>query len=135
MNDEDPLPYPVLTGIADAILDGGEDDPEALAVRLERLDRKVREELFGSDLLNAFQVFYFFFREYPGDLETERLMLQPASALATGVVVTKRDCYEVIFLVTGGSPAISVSDGETVLASFSGQDAYLEALSFVEERP
>ena len=133
VNDEEPLPYPVLTGIADALLEKGEDDPEVLAVSLERLDPRIREDLFASDLLNAFQIFYFYFRENPGDLEAERLMLQPGSALVTGVVVAERVSCEVIFLVAGGSPVISVGDGQTVLASFTGQDAYLKALSFIDE--
>lgn len=133
MSDEEPLPYSVLTGIADAILETGEDDPDTLAGSLDRLDSGIREELFASDLLNAFQVFYYFFREDPGDLESDRLMLQPASALSTGVVVTEREFYEVIFRVDDGLPVITVSDGESVLASFTGADAYWEALAFLDE--
>jgi hypothetical protein len=134
VNDDEPLPYSVLIRIADNILETGEDDPDALAVSLDRLDPVIREELLASDLLNAFQVFYYFFREDPGDLETDRLILQPASALSTGVVVTGREFYEVIFRVEKGSPVILVSDGDSVLAGFHEKDAYRQALRFIDEQ-
>ncbi|NYT07684.1 MAG: hypothetical protein GKC05_05460 [Methanomicrobiales archaeon] len=134
MSDEEPLPYAVLIRIADAILETGEDDPDALAGSLDRLEPWIREELFASDLLNAFQVFYYFFREDPGDLETDRLMLQPASALSTGVVVAEREFYEILFRVENGYAVISVTDGESILASFTGEDAYWKALSYAEEQ-
>lgn len=134
VTDEEPLPYSVLIRIADSILETGEDDPEALAVSLDRLDPVIREELFASDLLNAFQIFYYFFREYPGDLETDRLILQPASAVLTGVMVTEREFYEVIFRVENGSPVLVVSDGDSVLARFHEKDAYRQALRFIDEQ-
>ncbi|NYT16627.1 MAG: hypothetical protein GKC06_01280 [Methanomicrobiales archaeon] len=134
MTDDEPLPYSVLIRIADNILEAGEDDPDALAAGLERLDPVIREELLASDLLNAFQVFYYFFREDPGDLETDRLILQPASALLTGVVVTGREFYEVIFRIEKGSPVILVSDGDSVLAGFHEKDAYRQALRFIDEQ-
>ncbi len=123
----------MLTRIADAILETGEDDPDTLAGSLDQLDPRIREDLFASDLLNAFQVFYYFFRENPGDLECDRLMLQPASALATGVVVTEREFYEVIFRVEEARAVITVSDGDSVLASFTGTDAYGQALAYIDE--
>ncbi len=133
MSDEEPLPYAQLTRIADAILETGEDDPDTLAGNLDRLDPWVRDELFASDLLNAFQVFYYFFREDPGDLECDRLMLQPASALSTGVVVTEREFYEVIFRVDDSEPVVLVSDGDAILASFTGAEAYWQALAYIDE--
>ena len=132
MTDDEPLPYSELIRVADRILEGGEDDPAALAVSLDQLDPVIREELLTSDLLNAFQVFFYFFREGPGDLETDRLILQPASALSTGVVVTGREFYEVIFRVEKGSPVILVSDGDSVLAGFREKDAYRKALRFID---
>jgi hypothetical protein len=134
VTDEEPLPYSLLIRIAESILETGEDDPEALAVSLDQLDPVIREDLFTSDLLNAFQVFYYFFREDPGDLETDRLILQPASAVLTGVVVTERELYEVIFRVEKGSPVILVSDGDSVLAGFHEKDAYRQALRFIDEQ-
>jgi hypothetical protein len=132
VTDDEPLPYSELIRVADRILEGGEDDPAALAVSLDQLDPVIREELLTSDLLNAFQVFFYFFREWPGDLETDRLILQPASALSTGVVVTGREFYEVIFRVEKGSPVILVSDGDSVLAGFREKDAYRKALRFID---
>jgi hypothetical protein len=134
VTDDEPLPYSMLIQIADSILEAGEDDPDALAVSLDQLDPEIRDELLASDLLNAFQVFYYFFREAPGDLETDRLILQPASAVLTGVVVTERELYDVIFRVEKGSPVIVVSDGESVLAGFHEKDAYRQALRFIDEQ-
>jgi hypothetical protein len=62
----------------------------------------------------------------------DRLILQPASALSTGVVVTGREFYEVIFRVEKGSPVILVSDGDSVLAGFREKDAYRKALRFID---
>jgi len=134
VTDDEQLPYSMLIRIADRILETGEDDPDALATHLDQLDPEIREELLVSDLLNAFQVFYYFFREEPGDLETDRLILQPASAVLTGVVVTERKLYEVIFRVENGSPVILVSDGDSVLAGFHEKDAYRKALRFIDEQ-
>jgi len=132
--DDEPLPYSMLINIADSILEDGEDDPDALAAHLDQLDPEIRSELLVSDLLNAFQVFYYFFREDPGDLETDRLILQPASAVLTGVVVTEREFYEVIFRVEKGSPVIVVSDGDSVLAAFHEKGAYRQALTFIDDQ-
>jgi hypothetical protein len=133
MIDREPVPYAVLTRIADDILEAGEDNPAALAGILDRLEPGIREELFTSDLLNALQVFFFYFREDPGDLETDRLMLQPASALSTGVVFADREFFELVFLVEAGIPVITVSDGELVRARFSGPDAYRLAVTALDE--
>jgi hypothetical protein len=133
VNDKDPVPFSELRRIADEILEKGEDQPDVLARELQRLPPGIRDELLTSDLLNAYQVFYYFFREGPGDLETDRLTLQPASALATGVMVTEIDVFEVIFSIDGGSPVCSVSDGEQVIARYQGTGAYQKALQFIDE--
>jgi hypothetical protein len=125
--------YNDLVRIAEQILETGEDNPEELARQLDLLDPAVRAALLGSDLLNAFQVFYYFYREVPGDLETDRLILQPASAITTGVLMTERDFYEVIFRIENGEPMISVSDGTEILANFRGHHAYREALQFLDD--
>ena len=91
VTEEDAIPYNDLVRIAEQILETGEDNPGELARQLDLLDPAVRAALLGSDLLNAFQVFYYFYREVPGDLETDRLILQAASAITTGVLMTERD--------------------------------------------
>jgi hypothetical protein len=125
--------YNDLVRIAEQILETGEDNPGELARQLDLLDPAVRAALLGSDLLNAFQVFYYFYREVPGDLETDRLILQAASAITTGVLMTERDFYEVIFRIENGEPMISVSDGTEILANFRGHHAYREALQFLDD--
>lgn len=133
MNDKDPVPYSELSRIADQILERGEDQPEVLARELEQLPREIRDELLTSDLLNAFQVFYYYFREDPGDLERDRLTLQPASALLTGVIVTEIDLFEILFSLDAGEPVLSVSDGDQVIARYRGIDAFRKALRFLDE--
>jgi hypothetical protein len=130
---KDPLPFGELGLIADRILEKGEDQPEVLADELDQLSPAIREELFTSDLMNAFQVFYYFFREDPGDLERERLTLQPASALATGVMMSENDLFEVIFSFDGVEPLFSVSDGEQVIARYHGTSSYKKVLQFLGE--
>lgn len=133
MNDKDPVPYSELSRIADQILERGEDQPEILAMELERLPPEIRDELLTSDFLNAFQVFYYFFMEDPGDLERDRLTLQPASALLTGVMVREIDLFEILFSIDAGEPVLSVSNGDQVIARYRGTDAYRKALRFLDE--
>jgi hypothetical protein len=71
VNKKDPVPFGELGRIADQILEKGEDQPDVLANELDLLSPALREELLTSDLLNAFQVFYYLFRQEPGDLERE----------------------------------------------------------------
>ena len=133
VNEKEPIPFSELGRIADQILEKGEDRPDVLARELDDLPPGVRSELLASDLLNAYQVFYYFFRYDPGDLERDRLILQPASALATGVMVTEIDLFEVIFSVDNGVPVFSVSAGEQVIARYRGPDSYKKALLFLDE--
>jgi hypothetical protein len=133
VNDKDPVPFDKLRRIADQILEKGEDQPDVLAIELEQLPSEIREELLTSDLLNAFQVFYYFFREDPGDLERDRLTLQPASVLMTGVLVTETDLFEILFSIDAGEPVLSVSDGDEVIARYRGADAFRKVLGFLDE--
>jgi hypothetical protein len=128
-----PLSYSELYPIVDKILEEGEDDPEALAQALDRLDPELRGELLLSDFMNAYQVFYYYFGEDPGDLERDRLILEPASALATGVLITELKFYDVIFLVDSGEPVISVHTGSEIVANFRGKGAYRRLLKFLED--
>jgi hypothetical protein len=127
------MPFGELGRIADDILEKGEDEPDVLAHELDLLHPDIRDELLTSDLLNAFQVFYYLFREDPGDLERERLTLQPASALATGVMMNENDLFEVIFSFDGSEPSFSVSDGEQIIARYHGIGSYAKALQFLDE--
>ena len=133
VNKKDPLPFGELGQIADQILEKGEDQPDVLVEELDLLSPAVRDELLTSDLLNAFQVFYYLFRQDPGDLERERLTLQPASALATGVLMSENDLFEVIFFFDGVEPVFSVSDGEEVIARCHGTGSYRKVLRFLDE--
>jgi hypothetical protein len=127
------MPFGELGRIADDILEKGEDEPDVLAHELDLLHPDIRDELLTSDLLNAFQVFFYLFREDPGDLERERLTLQPASALATGVMMNENDLFEVIFSFDGSEPSFSVSDGEQIIARYHGIGSYAKALQFLDE--
>jgi len=122
-----------IAGIADALLERADEDDDALARELDLLDPAVRQQLLVSDFLNAFQVYYYFFRRDPGDFERERLILQAASALAHGVLLDEEDLFLVIFRVEDGQPVLSVCDGESVLASFEGKDAHEEVTRFIDE--
>jgi hypothetical protein len=133
MKDNGPFTYMDLYQVADRILEEGEDDPEALSIALDQLDPGVRDELLASDFLNAWQVFYYHFREDPGELERDRLTLQPASALSEGVLITEIEFYEIVFLVDSKIPVISIRMGETVVANFRGRDAYRLARKFLDE--
>jgi hypothetical protein len=124
--------YADLGALIDRLLDECGDDIGRLCELLEGLPAAVRDELLVSDLLNAFQTFYFFFREIPGDIRMERLTLTPASELTGGVLVDEIELLELIFVVAGNEPVMIVSDGRQVLASFCGKAAYREALSYIE---
>ena len=88
MDTENPVPsFPELVRIADCLLEESGEDEDALVRRLETLPGAVRNELLVSDLLNAWQVFYYFFRTVPDELVRERLELEPASSLADGVEI------------------------------------------------
>ena len=133
MKDDGPLAYRDLYAVADRILEEGEDDPEALSLALDQLDPGVRDELLGSDFLNAWQVFYYHFREDPGELERDRLTLQPGSALSEGVLVTEIEFYELVFSIDSKEPVVSVRTGAEVVANFRGKDAYRRARKFLDE--
>ena len=100
---------------------------------LDGLDPGILDDLLVSDLLNAYQTFFYFFREKPGELEKDRMILQPASALIRGTVVREVDLLEIIFLVREGEPVVEVREADTILATFSGKTAFRDAEQFVED--
>ncbi len=127
-----PAPYYELAEIADQILDECGEDVALLSTRLDGLSGPVRDDLLVSDLLNAFQVFYYFFKDTPGDFPMERLMLSPASALLDGLLVDETELLEIIFAIVDYRPVIVVSDGEHAVATFLGEDAYKDGLMYIE---
>jgi hypothetical protein len=134
MNPEDStVSYQELGDVAEALFQESEDDPVALSRLLDRLDPGVRNELLVSDFLNAYQVFFFYFREEPGDLERERMTLEPASALLHGIRIRDIDLFEIVFRIEETQPVMSVSDGERVLVNYHGPDAYRRAVRYIDE--
>ncbi|MCQ8894099.1 MAG: hypothetical protein NQU46_05650 [Methanolinea sp.] len=129
----DGLTQAQLAEIADRILDRAAEDDDALVRELDELPPEIRREILVSDFLNAFQVYYYLFRSVPGELERERLLLQPASALSHGVLLEEIDLLLVIFRVDGGEPVITVTDGDQVLVNYRGKDAHRKALRFIDE--
>jgi len=125
--------YKELAELAESLFEASDDDEELLAKILDTLDDETREALLSSDLLNAYQVFYDYFRETPDELTMERLQLHAASDLARGLVIDEVDLYEVIFLMEGGKPVVLLTDGERTLARFSGAGAYAEIARYIEE--
>ncbi|MFY9799660.1 MAG: hypothetical protein WAK10_00245, partial [Methanoregula sp.] len=83
-SEEHTVPYPELVARADHLFEECEDDVSCLASRLDSLDSEMRYELLVSDLLNSYQVFYYYFRTFPDELISERLELEPASSLIKG---------------------------------------------------
>jgi hypothetical protein len=130
-----PVPYRKLVALADHLFEQCEDDVTCLSPMLDALDSGTRNELLASDLLNAFQVFFYFFRMMPDELVQERLELEPASSLIKGVKIDEIDLVDLIFSVKNHEPVIIVSDGETPLKIFRGKTAYAEGLKYIENPP
>ncbi len=126
-------PYRELAKIAESLFQASGDDEERLASYLDSTSPELRRELFGSDLLNAYQVFFYYFRESPDDLEKERMILTPASVLAKGMVLREVDYLVVIFSMDADEPVITVADDEQVLANYRGKTAYRDAMQFIDE--
>jgi hypothetical protein len=123
--------YQELGLLADAILEECDDDVAQLAGRLDDLPVPVRDDLLSSDFFNAYQIFYFFFRSNPAEIEMERMMLLPASELQYGIRINEIDLLELIFAVVDREPVIIVSDGDRVLAQFTGKTAYRDAQDYI----
>jgi hypothetical protein len=127
------MDYYELARLADKVLEISGDDEEELATVLDTLDPSLRAELLVSDFLNAYQVFHYYFRSIPGALVREHLILTPASETRDGVLVEEVDLYQLVLYVREGVPHIAVGDGEHLLATFSGKDAYRAAHRYIED--
>ena len=126
------LPYRELAEFADPLFARSGDDEERLAGELDNIDPDVRRDLLTSDILNAYQVFFYFFREEPEELEKELMILQPASALAGGILLRQVDFLEMHFRVDGDDPVITVTDSGMVLVNYRGRDAYRRGTEFID---
>ena len=129
------IPYEELVAIADHLFDACEDDVKCLSRRIEVLEPDKRNELLVSDLLNSWQVFYYYFRAQPDELTQERLELEPASSLVHGIKLDEIELLELIFSVKNQKPVIIVSDGKHPLVTFEGKTAYAEGLKYIENPP
>jgi len=129
------IPYEILAALADRLFLECEDDVKCLSRMIETLDPDARIELLVSDLLNAYQAFYYYFRTCPDELVCERLELEPASSLIRGVKIDEIELLDLIFLVKNHEPVIIVSDGERILFTFKGKTAYNEGLKYIENPP
>jgi hypothetical protein len=123
-------PYKSLVQLVDRLLEDCDEDVECLALQLGRLDDHVRNELFISDLLNAWQIFFYCFRTDPGAFLREKLDLEPASSLVAGLKLDEIDLLELIFLVRDHEAWVIVHDGEKTVASFKGRNAYDDAIAY-----
>lgn len=121
-----------LVRVADCMLEESGEDEDALVRRLEELPAPVRDELFVSDLLNAWQVFYYFYRIEPDELIRERLELEPASSLPGGVIIDEIELLERVFRVTKNRPEILVTDGKETLKTFTGPSAVADSRAYIE---
>jgi hypothetical protein len=127
------IEYIELAGLADKIFEISGDDDEDLADVLDTLDPETREALLASDLLNAYQVYYYHFRKTPDELVKERLQLHAASDLAVGVVIDEVDDYEAVFIMADRTPMILITDGDAVLVRFEGPGAIADAYRYLDE--
>jgi hypothetical protein len=127
-----PRPFRELVDLVDGILEECEDEVPCIVKKLGMLEPEVRNELFLSDLLNAYQVFVYFFRAEPDMLVRERMELEPASALRAGLKIDEIDLLEMIFVIRESKPVIVIWDGEKAVATFTGGRAYADGKQYLE---
>jgi hypothetical protein len=125
------IPYSRLVTTADALLEDADDDIVLLARGIDALEQPLRDELLVSDQLNAYQVFYYFFRTEPDMLVQELLDLEPASSLVRGLKIEETDLLEMFFGIRDANPIIVISDGDKTVATFTGKSAYEKGRTFL----
>jgi hypothetical protein len=132
---EDTISYQELGDIAEQIFTVCEDDPICVVKKLDTLAPYIRDFLLESELLNAFQVFYYYFRESPDIVAEEILFFHSAAQLMHGIFLIKGNGpYEMVFFVKQGVPQILILDeDDLVLKICTGKSAYREAISFIRE--
>ena len=95
--DSSAVPFTELVAMMDTILEECDEDVDRLAKKIGALDADVRNELMVSDLLNAWQVFYYYFRTVPDALVREQMELEPASSLSRGLKIDEVEFLELFF--------------------------------------
>ncbi|EHQ35912.1 hypothetical protein [Methanoplanus limicola] len=122
--------YYELAELADKILALADENYEYLSEVLDDLDEGLRNEMLDSDFLNAYQVFYFFFRQKPEEIVEDRLLLASASELKKGLLIYEYSLLEIYFRVEDNKGIIIVSDGDRELKRFYGKSAYWNAMEY-----
>jgi len=122
-----------LAELADRILTIAGENVKVLAEVLDTLDAEARGELLASDLLNALQSFYYYFRELPTLLGQERLTLHPAVAAEDGILFEDEKGLDLVFRVGKGGPVVDVTEGGELVVRFEGQSAYRGARRYLAE--
>jgi hypothetical protein len=130
--DSSPVQFAGLVALTDRLLEESDDDVARLADKIGSLDADIRNELMVSDLLNAWQVFYYYFRTVPDELVKERMELEPASSLTRGMKIDEVEFLELVFVMKDRKPLMLVSDGEKILATFSGKNAFADGMAYLE---
>ena len=123
-----------LSDLMEKIFTRCNDDPVCIAKELEIIEPDIRREILGSDLLNAWQVFWYYFRAFPGDEAVEFLTFHSAGELNQGVPMGDIDIYTLVFQVTDGDPEIVIADDIQELARFRGASSWDECRAFMNER-
>ncbi|MBN2733591.1 MAG: hypothetical protein JXQ82_01880 [Methanomicrobiaceae archaeon] len=126
--------YYELAELADQILGIANEDLTELSEIIDDLEPRLREELLDSDFLNAYQVFYYYFRCEPREIVMDRLMLEPATSVKSKIHIDDYDILEMYFTVKNSSPEIVLSDGDAEIKHFSGKDAYQDAVNYAENK-
>ncbi len=126
------IPYTELSLIVEKILEDCDEDVVCTRMRLSGLDPEILEAVIVSDLLNAWQVFYYFFQQEPGEVAQEILMFTPASELESGVSIGEYRQFSMVFQVKNNRPWIIVSDDIQELNRYSGNKAYTDAIRFID---
>lgn len=132
MSPDSSIPFAELAALADRLLEESDENVERLAEKIGSLDADKRNELMVSDLLNAWQVFYYYFRTVPDELVKERMELEPASSLPRGLKIDEVEFLELFFIMRDHKPLIVVSDGEKPVATFSGGNAFADGMAYLE---
>jgi hypothetical protein len=130
--DFETVPFTELARIVNRILEDCDEDVVCTRMRLSALDPEVRDVILTSDLLNSWQVFYYFFQEDPGDEAREILAFTPASTLPEGISIGEYRQCSLVFIVSNNQPVITVSDDLQELRRFSGNGAYKSAILYLE---
>lgn len=122
-----------LSDLMEEIFSICDDDPVCIAAKLEKLEPDTRREILHSDLLNAWQVFWYYFRAFPGDEAVEFLTFHPAGDLIQGVPMGDIDIFTLVFQIADEEPEISIADDLQEVARFRGASAWNDCRSFIHK--